>query len=241
MEDGCLEQGNVLFESKVPKRSVVTIQTHAIMSCKERRRARTEALRAKRELQYARRKQLSARSHLQSCGTVSSDSSVDSSVCYPLSKEELRRKRNRESAERSRLRKLALIDHLSTQAAILSARLQQLCAQNQRLRAGDYCAVQADGSSDGDGDLSTLSGCSSPCRAPSPYFVSPSPAGTAVLGSDDSAGSVSSLAQVPMEDVLSHFVTPTTSPAYQCQPSVPVCSSWDHFDLDLGVLEWEGW
>ena len=127
------------------------------MICKKRRMQRVELMKQKR--------QRSNCSSDVSCVTFSSDSTPSASA-YQLTKDELRRKKNRESAERSRLRKLALIDHLSQQARLLSAKLKGLHDENFRLQgmvASDDQTSSASGS-DSDGYLSSISASSSPAR-----------------------------------------------------------------------------
>lgn len=130
------------------------------MICKKRRMQRVELMKQKR--------QRSNCSSDVSCVTFSSDSTPSASA-YQLTKDELRRKKNRESAERSRLRKLALIDHLSQQARLLSAKLKGLHDENFRLQGMVASDDQTSASgSDSDGYLSSISASSSPARAAFP-------------------------------------------------------------------------
>lgn len=150
------------------------------LSCKKRRQQRVEVLRRKRQR---------TGSFSETSSVVSSDDSWISQPCY-LTKDDMRRKKNRESAERSRLRKLALIDVLSSQVNGLIDRHQDLKEENFRLRSmapggkGPEKTVSAidqlvlDRSyqfgherNDMDSDASTLSS-SSPQRAPSPTSFS---------------------------------------------------------------------
>lgn len=90
-------------------------------SCKMRRQYRAEIL---------RRKRLKATkgSHF---GGNTFPTTLD--FCN-LSKEEIRRKRNRESAERSRQRKLGRIDHLTVKACEQHVQYADLIEENARLR-----------------------------------------------------------------------------------------------------------
>jgi hypothetical protein len=160
-------------------------------SCKMRRQFRMEALRNKRAVKFeTRRPRQMAGIPTRTADVPSSDSSVVSSnvSTYSLTKDELRRKKNRESAERSRLRKLALIDFLSGQAATLSAKLFRLNALNVRLRKGEppaaaaaslglHCVHSADGAcsdcESADSDLSSVSGSSTPFLSTSSYSRGP--------------------------------------------------------------------
>lgn len=82
------------------------------------------------------KRQRSASNCADSLSSVSCSSadSVSSSSIY-LTKDEIRRKKNRESAERSRLRKLGLIDNLSAQVAVLLQKRAVLKSENAKLRA----------------------------------------------------------------------------------------------------------
>jgi hypothetical protein len=171
LEDGCGKRLNeTVIEVTVPVRIVIS-GTDA-ESCKKRRLNRVAILKAKRH-----RCEVSCNSSVAS----SSGSSVSARSTYTLTKDELRRKKNRESAERSRVRKLAHIDFLASQATTLQGTLDGLAARNQLLRtrgaaaegsvAGgrvDSCASYSQDESDCHSDVSTISGASSPCRCPSP-------------------------------------------------------------------------
>lgn len=154
------------------------------LSCKKRRQQRVEVLRRKRQR---------TGSFSDTSSVVSSDDSRISQPCY-LTKDDMRRKKNRESAERSRLRKLALIDALAVLVRELTARHKDLKEENFHLRSLASGArlpehpVKASGKvnhqlvtlgyqygherSDTDSDLSTLSSSSSPQRPSSPTSFS---------------------------------------------------------------------
>ena len=98
------------------------VQNAEDMTCKKRRLIRVEIMRKKRGL------------------TSSMSSSSSSSLCSDsqpcaLTRDEIRRKKNRESAERSRLRKLAYIDALSRQASAISDQYHKLVRENAKLRS----------------------------------------------------------------------------------------------------------
>lgn len=185
IEVGCLITGNGL---KMEPVCLVRAEDLPMdpLSCKKRRQQRVEVLRRKRQR---------TGSFSDTSSVVSSDDSRISQPCY-LTKDDMRRKKNRESAERSRLRKLALIDALAVQVRELTARLKDLKEENFHLRSLASGArlpensAKASGKmnqlvtlhsyqfgherSDTDSDLSTLSSSSSssPQRPSSPASFS---------------------------------------------------------------------
>jgi len=148
-------------------------------ACKKRRQVRVEILRRKRQR---------CSSPFQSEDSTTSKSSCMTQPCV-LTKDEIRRKKNRESAERSRLRKLGRIDELTFQACELYVKHRDLLEENTRLRnmlslrdvfdnAGcddhsDDCSVSSSSLSP---SLTSSSSCSS-SRVPSSVASSPSHAG----------------------------------------------------------------
>lgn len=175
IEDGCRITGPVL---KMEPECLVRAEDLPMdpLSCKKRRQQRVEVLRRKRQR---------TGSFSETSSVVSSDDSRVSQPCY-LTKDDMRRKKNRESAERSRLRKLALIDALTAQVHRLLAKHKDLKEENFRLRSlelggkGPQKAVSTVDQlamyrnyqfghqrNDTDSDVSTLSS-SSPQRASSP-------------------------------------------------------------------------
>lgn len=116
--------------------------------CRKRRRERVEILQLKRQRPSSPSSRTSSSVSASSC-SIASDSTAPrrsgaaavvlqlQPPCfnYTLTKEELRRKKNRESAERSRQKKLSLIDDLALQACELQLLQQDLDEENQRLRA----------------------------------------------------------------------------------------------------------
>jgi len=179
-------------------------------SCRKRRRVRMDIIRRKRQRCMA-----NIPSHHTSC-----DSSVssDSFSVYTLTKDEIRRKKNRESAERSRLRKLGLIDYLTKQTETLSAQLHKLCARNECLRSngGDLSSRGSVSSSayDSDGgDLSTISTASissSSSASSSPASSTQLPAGKSLLSHHYDTSSVVALQQSNhfLQDADLHFEFP---------------------------------
>lgn len=97
-------------------------------SCKKRRMERMEVMRQKRQ------RSGSCADSLSSVSYSSADSVSTVSTIY-LTKDEIRRKKNRESAERSRLRKLRLIDNLASQVTALREKQIVLKRENAALRA----------------------------------------------------------------------------------------------------------
>ena len=97
-------------------------------SCKKRRMERMEVMRQKRQ------RSGSCADSLSSVSYSSADSVSTVSTIY-LTKDEIRRKKNRESAERSRLRKLRLIDNLASQVTALREKQAVLKRENAALRA----------------------------------------------------------------------------------------------------------
>lgn len=97
-------------------------------SCKKRRMERVEVMRQKRQ------RSGSCADSLSSASYSSADSVSTVSTIY-LTKDEIRRKKNRESAERSRLRKLRLIDNLASQVNALREKQTILKRENAALRA----------------------------------------------------------------------------------------------------------
>lgn len=89
---------------------------------------RVEVMRQKRQ------RSASCGDSLSSASCSSGDSVSTVSTIY-LTKDEIRRKKNRESAERSRLRKLRLIDNLASQVAALREKQIILKRENASLRA----------------------------------------------------------------------------------------------------------
>lgn len=223
MEDGCSVVGSVFkFETVAPTKIVITPKSTESLTPKERRQRRVEALRAKRAARGLRLGRTSA------SPALSCDASVSSASTYTLTKDELRRKKNRESAERSRLRKLALIDFLSAQATAMMAQLHKLTVLNKRLRAGTAMGeipssdAQSDAAECGcDSDLSTLSGHSSPTRPSTPTSsFERSPAGThaahcprAVVAVSAAVAVQSSLAcSFHSADALDQFLVSASAP-----------------------------
>jgi len=138
------------------KLSFDDVSSSAASLCKRKRQHRAGILQQKRQMREQQR--LSpGRSYFafQNSSTVvevassSSTSSPSSSSCCvgsvlslavpPLSKEELRRKKNRESAERSRMRKLARIDELTFQTVERQLQLKDLLEENARLQGTIGC------------------------------------------------------------------------------------------------------
>jgi len=123
-EDGCvLKEPDSIIEVAAPvvKPEVIALDQ---ASCKRRRQDRIEVL---------QRKRLKL--------DTSSEASSISSVQF-LTKEEIRRKKNRESAERSRLRKLARIDDLTLTACEMFVQLRDLTEMNCELRSAPRSTYQ---------------------------------------------------------------------------------------------------
>ena len=105
----------------IPASEYASIQRPSVLSfdpesCKKRRFERMEVMKRKRQ----RGGSICGDSLSSiSCFSATSVSTTSTVSSIYLTKEEIRRKKNRESAERSRLRKLGMIDHLASQVTAL--------------------------------------------------------------------------------------------------------------------------
>ena len=115
--------------ANVPRPSRLSLDKE---SCKKRRFERMEVMKRKRQ----RSGSICGDSLSSvSCSSADSVSTVSTVSSIFLTKDEIRRKKNRESAERSRLRKLRLIDNLASQVTALREKQVFLKRENASLRA----------------------------------------------------------------------------------------------------------
>ncbi len=121
----------------IPTSEYANIQRPSLISldkdsCKKRRFERMEVMKRKRQRSDSICGDTLSSISYTSTASVSTISTVSSIF---LTKDELRRKKNRESAERSRLRKLRLIDNLASQVTTLREKQIFLKRENASLRA----------------------------------------------------------------------------------------------------------
>ncbi len=121
----------------IPTSEYANIQRPSLISldkdsCKKRRFERMEVMKRKRQRSGSICGDSVSSISYASTASVSKISTVSSIF---LTKDELRRKKNRESAERSRLRKLRLIDNLASQVTTLREKQVFLKRENASLRA----------------------------------------------------------------------------------------------------------
>lgn len=133
VEDGCGVQVEKILPTSeyanVPRPSRLSLDKE---SCKKRRLERMEVMKRKRQ----RSGSICGDSLSSvSCSSADSVSTVSTVSSIFLTKDEIRRKKNRESAERSRLRKLRLIDNLASQVTALREKQVFLKRENASLRA----------------------------------------------------------------------------------------------------------
>lgn len=102
-------------------------------SCRKRRQDRVEIMRSKRLKLSGSSSDDSQSETSRIASSLPSSQSSSSTPCF-LTKEEIRRKKNRESAERSRLKKIGHIDDLTFRTCELLVQQQDLKEENQRLR-----------------------------------------------------------------------------------------------------------
>eukprot|EP00598_Pedospumella_elongata_P016214 CAMPEP_0185016030 /NCGR_PEP_ID=MMETSP1098-20130426/100147_1 /TAXON_ID=89044 /ORGANISM="Spumella elongata, Strain CCAP 955/1" /LENGTH=252 /DNA_ID=CAMNT_0027545183 /DNA_START=390 /DNA_END=1148 /DNA_ORIENTATION=+ len=121
----------------IPASEYASIQRPSVLSldkesCKKRRFERMEVMKRKRQRGGSICGDSLSFVSYSSAASVSTISTVSSIY---LTKDEIRRKKNRESAERSRHRKLGMIDHLATQVTALRERQIFLKRVHSSLRA----------------------------------------------------------------------------------------------------------
>lgn len=209
VEDGCGILEKVLPTTEyasLPRPSCVSLDKE---SCKKRRLERMEVMKQKR------------RKLASSCGdsiSTVSCSSADSISPIFLTKDEIRRKKNRESAERSRLRKLRLIDNLSAQVTALTEKRANLKLENAQLRAPVAPAVPSSGASKRKATACSLE--APPLKTKADFFLDDDRSDTSTLSS--SSNSPYHAATFPACSLsLPPRFLPSTAYRIGCTSSVP--------------------